>query len=160
MRQLEYVGIVLDHLLDEFNLFQCLEQRGALTSGTGWDIDRPELGTDIAGFQAWNIGMQSRLRLRDVHFGERTIAFGAHCPGEVVVAVKDESVPVYAERVFGDLNGWSRAGAAPLSRTVYDAAGSVSCQVAVVQHKLAIDQHITYTGCELVGFRIGGVILN
>ena len=103
--------------------------------------------------------MQTGLWFRDVQFGERTIALGTHCPGKVVVAVKDETVLVNAERIGGDLDRWPRGLAAPLSRAVYDATWAILCNAAVVKYKFAIDQHVADTACELMWFGISRGIL-
>ena len=87
-RQLEVVGVALDHPVDEVDLLGD-GPRGVRVLAR--DVDRPELGLDAPLAQPRDVGLARVEPLADVEPLERDVALVAEPPGEVVVAVEEQA---------------------------------------------------------------------
>ncbi len=68
-RQLERVGMLPHHAMDEVDLLEGGGDRG-LAGELDRDVDRPELAADRAAAQPRDVGHQRRLRAADVQLVE------------------------------------------------------------------------------------------
>ena len=95
-RQLEGVGVLPHHAVDDVDLFERGGDR-RLALQLGGDVDRPELPADAAGSRRAMSVMMRRLRLVDVELVEVALRVLAQRPRVVVVPV-DERVRLCSAR--------------------------------------------------------------
>ena len=84
--QLEVVGVVLDHPVDQVDLLGDGARRVGVLAG---DVDRPELGLDAPFAEPGDVGLAGVEPLREVELRQGDVAFGPQPPGQVVVAVEE-----------------------------------------------------------------------
>ena len=102
MFRIDAEGRVLERIegLDQ-HVFERLLRRAAFVNRAHRHKGRPKLRAETAFFQPRDIGVQIRLRLGEVEFVKRRVAFFAHLPRQIVMAVEHEGRAVYANRLVG-----------------------------------------------------------
>jgi len=92
--QFEHIRVGLDQAVDHVDLFEGLADGSFFLGGARIHVGRPELGADVAGPQAGNVGMQRRLRLGNVDLLEGDLLAPAVLVGQVVMAIDDQGFAV------------------------------------------------------------------
>src|SRR5690606_37850346 len=87
------------HRLHEVNLFDRRVERGSLVAIAYGDVDRPELCPDSTFAKPRNVCVQIFLPLADIELREVDRPSVAQLPGEIVVAIDEQTTAVEFSRL-------------------------------------------------------------
>ena len=99
----QIVGIAFDEMLDDVDLLQ--RQLDGILSTLNGHVSRPELGTDATSFKSRNVGVDLFLFFGNVDEPERKVLVRAKLPGQIIMPIDEDRLPVNRLCIIGQNNG-------------------------------------------------------